>query len=46
MLLELWASFPFTTLLMTTYSGSFGGIGVVTLLLLLGACLPARPARR
>ena len=35
--LVLWAMFPFTTFVMSTYSGSLGGVGLATLVLLIAA---------
>jgi len=37
--LMLWAMFPIATFTMSTYSGSLGGVGLVTLILLLAAAI-------
>ncbi len=42
--LMLWAAFPFATFIMSTYSGSLGGVGLVTLGLIIAASIPGKEA--
>jgi hypothetical protein len=37
----LWAMFPISTFIMSTYSGSLGGVGLATLILLVAAAISA-----
>lgn len=36
---QLWAKFPLPTFVMSMYSGSLGGLGITTLMLLIGAAV-------